>query len=544
GVPLLLLALVGGAGCGGGGHSAPVLVPPPACMAGDPGPAPLRRLTRFEVGHALADTLGVDPALAELLPPDELSLGYDNNASAYSVSASHALKTLDMAERAAAMFVSDASTVRAVAGCDPQAPGDHDVCTAAFVRALGGKLWRRPVEDNEVAVLVALADSATEGEPATGLSALVAVLLQAPDFLYRLEPRAPGDQPLMLDGTTLATRLSYLITSAGPDDRLLAHAADGTLATTAGVQSEAERLLASPHALESFQHFVTGWWELGSLPMTEKDTNLALYRSWTPNIRKALSTETAAFLGAAWQDGPTLDRLLRAPRTFADGDLARFYGDPVPTQPGFQPVTPQAGRSAGLLTQGAFLATHAKANQTSPVLRGKFVRTQLFCAPPPPPPPNLVITPPSVNPRFSTRERFQQHTADPFCASCHTLMDPIGFAFEHFDAAGRWRDTDGDKPVDAEGTLTGTDVDGPLHGLTDLADRLSRSGQVRACVATQWFRWAFGRDEQTADDLCTVGVLASALDQAGGDLRSLVRATVTTSTFLTARPAEISGEQP
>lgn len=140
-----------------------------------------------------------------------------------------------------------------------------------------------------------------------------------------------------------------------------------------------------------------------------------------------------------------------------------------------------------------------------------------------------------VDARLSTRQRFQQHTSDSSCAACHNLMDPIGFAFEHFDAAGRWRDVDSGKPVDDAGALALTDVDGPVQGVNALAARLIASPQVRTCVATQWFRWAFGRGQETSDDLCTIGALSAALGDADGDLRSLARVTVTTPTFLTIR---------
>jgi hypothetical protein len=170
------------------------------------------------------------------------------------------------------------------------------------------------------------------------------------------------------------------------------------------------------------------------------------------------------------------------------------------------------------------------------VLRGKFVRQQLFCSPPPPPPPDIVVRPPTVDPRLSTRQRFAQHTAEQTCAACHAFMDPIGFGFEHYDAAGRWRDIDGGQPVDAAGMLTGTDVDGPIDGPPALADRLINSAQVKSCVATQWFRYAFGRAEQTEGDLCTIGKLASALEAPSGDFRQMVRSTVRMAAFRTLAP--------
>jgi hypothetical protein len=325
------------------------------------------------------------------------------------------------------------------------------------------------------------------------------------------------------------------VTSTAPDDQLLAAAADGSLTTPGVLKVQTERLLATPRALESFQHWVNEWWELEALPSVEKDTGL--YRNWTRDLPAAFAHETNLFLADAWQTGPTLQKLLAGTTTFADANLATFYGYPLPAQPGFQPIALDPTRASGLLTQGSFLATHAQANQTSPVQRGKFVRARLFCTTPPPPPPDLVVTPPKVDPRLSTRQRYQEHSADPFCASCHQLMDPIGFTFEHFDATGRWRDVDGGQPVDATGALTGTDVDGDLDGVASLGARLAGSDQVRGCVATQWFRWAFGRTEVSSDDLCTIDILAGALASGGGDLRSLVRATVTTPTFLDNRSA-------
>jgi hypothetical protein len=189
-----------------------------------------------------------------------------------------------------------------------------------------------------------------------------------------------------------------------------------------------------------------------------------------------------------------------------------------------------------MLSQGSFLAAHAKADQTSPVLRGKFVRSKLFCTPPPPPPPSIVVSPPTVDPRLSTRQRFAQHTVDPLCASCHTVMDPIGFAFEHYDATGRWRDIDGGQVVDASGTLSGTDVDGALDGVPSLATRLARSTEVSTCAATQWFRYAFGRSEQTTDDTCTIAALSRALSGPNGDFKHMMRETVRLPVFRNRAP--------
>jgi hypothetical protein len=519
-------------GCGSSKKTEPADAAAPLCTADGPGPAPLRRLTRFEIGRSLADVMGLDPALVVDLPFDEESQGYDNGSSAYSVSALHASKLLDLGEKAAAAFILDAPRVSGLANCDPT--GGDPACQRSFIQALGAKLWRRPLEDGEIADLVALQTASGASDGKAGVTAVIAALLQSPAFIYRPEIPGPPGAPSPLPASALATRLAYLVTSSAPDDQLLSAAADGRLATAQGLLDQTERLMTTQRAVESFQHFVIEWWELEALAAVEKDTNL--FRTWTDDLPAAFLQETNLFLADAWQNGPTLEHLFTGTTTFADANLAAFYGYPVPAQPGFQPIALDPTRASGLFTQGAFLATHAKADQTSPVLRGKFVRARLLCDPPPPPPPDIVITPPTVDPRLSTRERFQQHTSDQFCLGCHRLMDPIGFTFEHFDATGRWRDDDGGKPVDASGSLTESDIDGDVDGLGQLTAKLLQSGQVRTCVATQWFRWAFGRSEQTSDDLCTIGQLSGALAASGGDMRSLVRATVKSPTFLLIPP--------
>jgi hypothetical protein len=146
-----------------------------------------------------------------------------------------------------------------------------------------------------------------------------------------------------------------------------------------------------------------------------------------------------------------------------------------------------------------------------------------------------------VDPRLSTRERFAAHTAEPRCAGCHTLMDPIGFTFEHYDASGHYREMDAGKPVDATGGLTATDVDRSLDGVPALAAALLESEQVRTCVATQWFRYAFGRQESPSDaDTCTIAALSAALAQNSGDLRAAMRATVTSPLLREQRREEPS----
>jgi hypothetical protein len=502
----------------------------PICSAGDGlGTAPLRRLTRFEYGRTLAELTGAEPSVADALPPDEKSLGFDDMASAYSVSTLHASKYLEVAEGVATTLVADGARLSAFASCDPRAA---EACVEPFVRAFGRRAYRRAPTSAEVAAMLDLYAATAMPDAAAGVRAVITAMLQAPQFLYRPEPALGGD----VWGTALASRLSFLIVGAAPDADLLAAAEAGKLDDTAGLLAEADRLLASPRAGEAFAHFVNQWWELEALPNVQKDQSL--YRTWTKATPGELALETRAFIDAAWRRTPSLATLLGAPVTYVGRTLASFYGLAPVTSDGFVEVALEPTRAAGLLTQGSFLAVHAKANQTSPVHRGKFVREKLLCDPPSPPPPDIVVRPPTVDPRLSTRERFAAHTENPTCAGCHAMMDPIGFLFENYDPVGRWRDVDGGKPVDASGYLDGTDVDGELDGVPSLAKRLLASDQVQNCVARQWFRYAFGRDATTSADTCTVGALASELARTRGDLRAVIRATVEQELFRSQRPEE------
>lgn len=526
---LVALALMGGA-CGGGSTATTQTTSAPLCAA-DPGPAPLRRITRFEYGRTMAALTGVDPSVAQTLPPDEETMDFDDIAAAYSVSSLHAADYLQVAEQAAAALVADSARLTAYASCDPTT-GDA-TCLAAFVSAFGLQAWRRPPTADESQAMLNVYTTTADPGPSDGVAGVIATMLQTPQFLYRPEPGDPtASTPV--GGYPLATRLAYMLTGAGPDAELLAAAAAGNLATEAGLLKETDRLLADARAADLFVHFASEWWEIEALPTLDKDRTL--YRTWTDGTPAALGQETQMFLADTWQKGPTLTALLTKPSTFVDASLADFYGLPEPAGAGYQPIALDPTRAAGMLTQGSFLAMHAEAQQTSPTLRGRFIRAQLFCTPPPPPPPSVIVSPPVVDPSLSTRQRFAAHTTDAFCASCHDLMDPVGFAFENYDAAGRWRDTDGDLPVDATGALTGTDVDATLNGVPSLATRLAASQQVATCTATQWFRYAFGRSEQTDGDQCAIAALTSALTGTNGDFKTMVRATVRLSAFRNLPP--------
>jgi hypothetical protein len=314
-----------------------------------------------------------------------------------------------------------------------------------------------------------------------------------------------------------------------PDAELSAAAQSGALSTADGVRAQAERLLADPRTRVTFASFYQQFLELDQLDDLEKDPSI--YPTFEPAIRTAFLGETLTFIDSVlWNGDARLTTLLTAPYTFVNGKLAAFYGMPPVDGTTFRRVDVDPAQRGGLLTQGAFLATRAKYNQTSPVHRGKFVRERLFCTTPAPPPANLAIRPPDLDPRLTTRQRFAQHSVDPYCAGCHHLMDPIGLGFEHFDGAGIWRDTESGQPVDGAGQLTETDIDGPFNGVRDLERRLAGSADVERCTTNQWFRFAQGRADDPAD-ACSLDQLGRDFHASGGDLRKLLVAITRTDAF-------------
>jgi hypothetical protein len=216
--------------------------------------------------------------------------------------------------------------------------------------------------------------------------------------------------------------------------------------------------------------------------------------------------------------------------------LAPVYGVTVPanTTTPMMVNMPAAQNRAGILTQAGFLAVQAHPDQTSPVLRGKFVRTKLMCQNVPPPPMDVDISVPAVTSAPTARERFAAHeSAGSSCAGCHVMMDPIGLAFEGFDAIGKYRTTENGVTIDLSGNIAGSrggEVDGAFNGVRELATKLAGSDQVRDCVATQWFRYAAGRTEEVPDG-CSLTTLQDAFGAAGGDLNELVVAMTQTDAF-------------
>jgi hypothetical protein len=516
------------------GPGAPAVGVDGPCRSSEAFFSPLRRLTRQEYNNTVRDLLGDTSAPADRFPPDEVSGGFGNNAAVLGVSALLAEKYQEAAEALAAAAVRN---LPALTGCDPARTGEEP-CARQFVERFGARAYRRPLQAAERDRLLALYSAGRMGgSHAEGIEVVLRAMLQSPSFLYRPEygrPGRPGQKLVGLTGHEVATRLSYLLWGTTPDARLLEAAARDALATPAQVSAMARQMLADPRARAGVAEFHRQWLGLGALDQLTKDARV--YPEFTPALAQAMRAETAAFVeNIVFSGEGSLPALLTSARGFVTPALAQLYGVPAGGG-GTREVALPAAERAGLLTQAGLLSVHALPDQSSPVHRGKMVREQILCQPMPPQPAGLVVVAPEVDPRRPTRERFGQHAADPACSVCHRLMDPIGFGLEGYDGIGRFRSSDGGRPVDAAGEITGTsDADGPFQGGRELAQRLAGSRDVRDCAATQWYRFAFGRLEGPGDT-CSLKALQAAFAATGGDVRELLSALTTTEAFLN-RPA-------
>ena len=527
-------------GCGGAGGEEPaaadagVDVLDLRCGAEAPEAVGLRRLTGFEFGNVVKDVLGVEIEREAMFPADEESYGFDNQADTITVTDLHVDGYLRAGEKVLAAFEAEPARLDALANCE----WSEAACRESFVAEVGRRLLRRPLRAEEHGQLLTFFDAeGVSGHEAA--ASVVAALLSSPECLYRVEREAAADGALA-SPWVLASRLSFLLWGSGPDAELLDAAEEGRLASAADVLSAAERLIEDPRARRGAAHFYLHWLDLAHFEEVEKDRRL--FPRWSDEMRGALREETLHFVEkVVWDEGARLETLLSASFTYATPLVADFYGATPASMDANEFVKtelPAAHGRQGLLGQAAILSQLATATQTSPIHRGKFVREQFFCTIPPPPPPDLVVFPPPIDPanRVTTRERFAAHREDVSCSGCHELLDPVGFGFEHFDASGRYREREGDNAIDDSGYLVGTDVDGPFVGLGGLSEKLLASRQVKRCVATQWFRYAFGRGETAADD-CTLDRLTEVLAESGGDLKLLMVALTQTTPFLAPAPA-------
>lgn len=484
-------------------------------------PSDLRRLGKLELGNSVR-------ALLPALPGDAhpaADVPKDNNvALAFSlpgtVSEIEVKRFMDLGEEVLTRLGANAPSSSVVCG------GDEATCARDFVADFAGRAFRRPATPGEVDDLMVLYDKLrTDPEMAFGfaeaLDVLVEAILQSPGFLYRWErgPRAPQVEGELVkyDSYEMASRLSYFLWNTMPDEELLVAAQNDELATPDQVEAQTRRMIADARFDQTLGDFATQWLELSELPTILKDTNV--YPAFVPGLGQAMLDEARAFVRDVFRSSsPTLDSLLHSTASRVSPELANFYGV-APSADGVVDLGP-AGRQ-GILMQSGFLAAKGNSYRTSPVRRGKLVLNRLLCIDVPPPPPNAVLELPPPDPNLTLREQMAEHAASPGCATCHETMDPLGFAFEHFDGAGSYRELEGNLPIDATGSLEMGGDTWSFDGAPALIDELAKSREVHDCFARQWLRYALDRFEQP-EEKGAVTALLNAHEESGLDWSELL----------------------
>ncbi len=511
------------AGEEGDGSDSDGATPELSCEDGTPGPRMLRLLTRAEYARTIADLLAIPEPDVSTIPIEPEVEGYDNNAAASLVTARHVEAYLDLARVSASEAVD--TNAAGLAGCMPE----DGACARSFVESFGARALRRPLSDDEVDHYLAQFDSdAAGGDFYEGMRMSIESMLASPAFLYRSEMgESVGAGLFRLTAWETASLLSYTFTGSMPDPELQAAAADGTIADADVRLEHARRLLDSPRGRERFTDFASQW--LGTTSLLSANKDAAVFPAFTDDIRVAMIEEERRFIEHVIFDSEqTVEELFTADYTYANDALAAYYGLPAPGSNELVKVdVPDGFERGGLLTLGSFVTAHAHANETSPVGRGVTVRERIMCQPLAPPPPDVDATPPDVDPNATTRERYAQHSADPACAGCHVLIDPIGFGFEGFDGAGAFRTQENGMTVDESGSVEAlVDPDGnlssvPFQGVRELSQVLSANGKVQECVMEHYLHYASGRDDLSGDE-CTLEELGARLETSGGNIHEAI----------------------
>ncbi|HEU4619918.1 MAG TPA: DUF1592 domain-containing protein [Gammaproteobacteria bacterium] len=412
----------------------------------------------------------------------------------------------------------DTPSRRRIFVCTPHGPAEETPCAHEILATLARHAYRRPVTDDDVGVLMSFYKDARAEELGfdAGVERAIERLLVSPQFLYRVE-RVPAGatpgKPFEITPLELASRLSFFLWSSLPDDELLERAVSGELADDRVLAAEVDRMLKDPRAESLVDNFASQWLFLDDV--RTKDPDLFVFRDYDDGLREDLIEETKLFVASIFGENRSVLDLIRADYTFLDERLAKHYGIPYIGGSRFRRVTlPPESHRGGLLGQGSILTLTSYPTRTSPVLRGKYVLGNLLASPPPPPPPNV----PALNAEttgeratVTLREAMAAHRANPQCASCHAQMDPIGFALEHYDAVGRWRETDGGLPIEDASVLPdGKKVDG-LDGVKRLL--LDDPERFVSALTEKLLMYALGRNVQYYDRPAIREIVRGAADE-------------------------------
>lgn len=377
--------------------------------------------------------------------------------------------------------------------CHPKGREGEDLCAHKILSGLSRRAYRRPVTEDDVQPLMALFKSDRSKGFEAGIRTAVEGLLVSPGLLLRAEREDAGGKTnaaYRISDLDLASRLSFFLWSSVPDDELLKLAEQAKLHNPEILEQQVRRMLADPRSEALISNFSGQWLFLRN--MRTKFPDPAVFPDFDENLREAFIQQSELFFGAVVREDRSVLDFLDADYTFLNERLARHYGIPNVYGSRFRRVTLADENRRGLLGQGSILAVTSYATRTAPTLRGKWLLENVLGTPPPPPPPNVPSLKDDNKARALTmRQRMEQHRANPACATCHKLMDPLGFALENFDAIGRWRTSEANNPIDSSGVLPdGTQFQGPAELRKIL---LSRREEFVNTLTRKLLTYAVGR---------------------------------------------------
>ena len=384
--------------------------------------------------------------------------------------------------------------------CRPARESEEDGCAQRIIETLMRRAYRRPVTARDFAGPLAFYREARAAEGfEAGIEMALRAVLVSPEFLFRVERDPEGvspKTPYRISQLELASRLSFFLWSSIPDDELLEAALRGDLSKPAQLDRQVRRMLADERSRALVTNFASQWLYLRNLDAMTPD--MRLFPDFDDNLRQALRQETELFFETILREDRNVLDLLNADYTFVNERLAKHYGIPNIYGSRMRRVSLGEGsKRGGLLRHGSILTVTSYATRTSPVIRGKWVLENFLGTPPPPPLPNVPSLENTVGEGLSVRERLAEHRANPVCASCHQLMDPVGFSLENYDAVGRWRAVGAGKPIDATGGLPdGSEFDG-VAGLQQAL--LSRPELFAGTLTEKLLTYALGRGIEPYD---------------------------------------------
>ena len=473
----------------------------------------LTRLTHTQYLHTVQDLFGIKDSLDLTFAPDALN-GFDfDTSNDFRVDARLGPQYRAMAETLADRAVTEAAIFARILPCDAASAG----CSDQFLRTFGERVFRRPLLAEELTSfqqLFSAAPALVQSGDAfrDGVRLSLEAMFQSPQFLYRTDAgeQSGADGRLALSDWEIASRLSYFLYDSMPDAELLDAARSGRLHTPDQIETETRRMLAHARVAAKLGSFHEQAWQFGRFARISPDR--ATYPDVPANFVPRVRESAERFVAAVLASGGGLEELLTAPYAFVDEGLAPLYGRPAPAGAAgsFQRVDFTGGERRGLLMQVGYLASNAYAIKTDPIHRGLFVIRNLLCRQVPDPPPGAATTPlPEVHePINTTRDEIRILTGQSFCPTCHSNINPPGFAFEGFDAVGRVREAENGFPVDtaAEMTLDGQRVS--FDGPGELVELLAGSEEAHRCYVSRWIEFVLGRP-LADEDLATWDALAA-----------------------------------